>query len=49
MFEVLRRYRREKQWLRNSMRDLARNGYYCAQIHGDVTLAQKLHTRLFGH
>ncbi|MDD3334133.1 MAG: hypothetical protein PHI98_01320 [Eubacteriales bacterium] len=41
-------FRREQKRLRNSMRELRRNGYNSVIVHGDVTLAQKLHTRLYG-
>lgn len=49
MWEAIRRHRMDKRRLRASMRDLARNGYCCTQIHGDVTLMQMLHTWVFGH
>jgi hypothetical protein len=49
MFEALLRYHREKRRVRNSMRELYRNGLCSVQIYGNVTLAQKLHTRFFGH
>jgi len=49
MFEAIRQHYRRKRRLKASMRDLARNGYYSAQLHGDVTWAQKIHTMLYGH
>lgn len=49
MWEAIRRYYLTKHRLRTSMRELARNGYNSVQLHGNVTLMQKLHTRLFGH
>lgn len=41
-------YRREQKRLHASMRELRRNGYNSVIIHGDVTLMQKLHTKLYG-
>lgn len=49
MMEAIREHYRRKCRLRASMRDLARNGYCCIQLHGDVTWLQKLHTLFFGH
>lgn len=49
MLEAILEHIRRKRRLKTSMRDLARNGYYCSQLHGDVTWAQKIHTLLHGH
>jgi len=49
MLEALRAYIRNRKRLRNSMRELARNGYHCVQLHGNVTLAQRRPTRFFGY
>lgn len=49
MFEAIRQHFRRRRRLRVSMRELARNGYCCIQLHGDVTWAQKMHRLIHGH
>ncbi len=41
-------YRREQKRIRASLRELERNGFNSVLLHGNVTLRQKLHVRLFG-
>ena len=48
MLDAIREHYRLRRRLRASMRDLARNGYCCIQIHGDVTWLQKLHRWWYG-
>ncbi len=49
MLDAIREHFQRKRRLRASMRDLARNGYCCIQLHGDVTWAQKLHRLIHGN
>ncbi|MEG1884524.1 MAG: hypothetical protein RR224_12535 [Clostridia bacterium] len=48
ILQALAFWQREKR-IRRSMSELRRNGYNSVIIHGNVTLAQKLHARYMNH